>query len=188
MKNRLVFVGLLALMFLVSGCDVLEAKRLNAEAAASRAKAAEISAAYDGRARIIEAETAEKLAEQVIYEENLEARQAADIHTFLLRQLELERRAARRANDLGLLAVVLSPLILVGVVVGVVVGGVWLAAKRRGRRRREEVLFRQIAHLQRKKLLRAISADDIELILSGAVSLDCYLLSPSIALVKCIND
>jgi len=174
MKNRLVFVGLLALMFLVSGCDVLEARRLTAEAAAAKAKAAEISAAYDGKARVIEAKTADKLAAQVIYEENLEAQQAAATHDFLLRQLELERRAARRANDLALLAIIGAPVALAVAVAGAVV---FLAWRKRQQARRVQV-YRQVAQLQRqRRLCPRFSEQDIEAILTGAAKLSWYIVA-----------
>uniref|UniRef100_A0A6H1ZWJ3 Uncharacterized protein n=1 Tax=viral metagenome TaxID=1070528 RepID=A0A6H1ZWJ3_9ZZZZ len=169
------YIGLLLLLLALSSCDALEARRLNAEAAASRAKAVEISAAYDGKARVIEAKTAEKLAEQEIYEENLEARQAAATHDFMLRQLELERRAARRSNDLALLAIIGTPLVLVG---GVAAYLVWQAHQRRQYQRRA-ALYVQIRQLLRRGQLRPMAQCDIEAVLNSVVPLEWYITAPA---------
>jgi len=135
---------------LLSGCDVLEARRLNAEAAASRAKAAEISAIYTGRVAETEAETAQILAEQQAAEEDRESRLAAEIQQSLLRQAELDRRALRRAAELPFWAM----MIFVGIGLPLIVVGGLYAVFSFGRGRSGAPLYWYlIARAQRRGLL-----------------------------------
>lgn len=172
--RRYYIIGLLLVAGLLSGCDALEAKRLNAEAEAARARASEIRELYDGRAAETEAKTAQIIARQQAAEEERESLLAAETHRVLLRQLELDRRAARRANDLAWLVIIGAPLTLIGAVCG----GAVLTAYRRGKQQRRAMLFHQIAHLQRRKQLRSMTHDDVNAVLSGAASLEWYLVAP----------
>uniref|UniRef100_A0A6M3K692 Putative terminase n=1 Tax=viral metagenome TaxID=1070528 RepID=A0A6M3K692_9ZZZZ len=166
-------VGLLLLSaVLLSGCDALEAKRLNAEAAAARARASEITALYNGRVVKTEAETAQIIAKQQAEEEERESLLAAEVQRSLLRQAELDRQAARRANDLALLAIVGAPLALAGAVAGVVVFLAW----RKRQRQRRVLLYRQICQLQRQRRLKpGMTQGDINAILSGAAQLAWFV-------------
>lgn len=160
----------------LSGCDALEAKRLAAEAEAARAKASEIQALYNGRAAETEAETAQIIARQQAEEEERESRLAAEVQRSLLRQAELDRQAARRANDMALLTIIGAPLALAGAVAGVVVFLAW--RKRRVARRVQ--LYHQICRLQRQRRLRpGFDQSDVDAILSGVVPMEWYIVAPA---------
>lgn len=173
------WIMVLLSLLLLSGCDALEARRLNAEAAASRAKAAEISAVYTGRAAETEAETAQIIAKQQAEEEERESLLAAEVQRSLLRQAALDRQAARRTNDLALLALVTIPVGLPMAVAAAVVFFVW----RRGQQqKRRTVLYRQICQLQRQRQLKpGMTPHDVDAILRGEAQLSWYIVAPAVA-------